>query len=363
MAKAKKLPSGSWRVSAYSHTDANGKQHRVSFTASTKQEAEAKAAAYAANKHHITYYDKTVSEAIDGYINAKEAVLSPSTIRAYDNIRKKHFKEIGKKKIKVLTSEDVQLFISGLAETCSPKTVKNIYALLTASISLYSPDTHFKVTLPTQHKKRPASPSREDVATLYKNATTSMKLVIGLAMVGFRCGEMCALKYEDIADGVAHIHADFVQDKNKEWIYKDTPKEADSDRFVKLPDFVLDLIGEGEGFIINANPKTVSKRFYKYRLKQNINIRLHDIRHFYASSAVVLGIPDIYLADMGGWSRTGNSPVMKSVYQNNIKSMSDYYNKKISDYMTGIVETVHETVHENSKTAQPRAKINAGDGT
>ena len=36
---------------------------------------------------------------------------------------------------------------------------------------------------------------------------------------------------------------------------------------------------------------------------------------------------------MGGWSRAGNAPVMKSVYQNNIKSMSDYYADKLEEHL------------------------------
>ncbi|MCI9448986.1 MAG: hypothetical protein HFE30_01870 [Clostridiales bacterium] len=40
MAKAKKLPRGSWRVLVYTVTDASGKRKYESFTAETKSEAE-----------------------------------------------------------------------------------------------------------------------------------------------------------------------------------------------------------------------------------------------------------------------------------------------------------------------------------
>lgn len=49
MAKAKKLPSGNWRVRIYSHTDVQGKKHYESFTASTKQQAEMMGAKFANN--------------------------------------------------------------------------------------------------------------------------------------------------------------------------------------------------------------------------------------------------------------------------------------------------------------------------
>ena len=76
--------------------------------------------------------------------------------------------------------------------------------------------------------------------------------------------------------------------------------------------------------------------YNELRDKLGLNgIRFHDLRHYFASSAAVLGIPDIYTADMGGWQRGGS--VMKSVYQNNITSMSEYYSRKIADHMDGVI--------------------------
>ena len=48
MAKAKKLPSGKWRVQVFLGKDAEGKQIRRSITAPTKKEAEQQAALLAA---------------------------------------------------------------------------------------------------------------------------------------------------------------------------------------------------------------------------------------------------------------------------------------------------------------------------
>jgi integrase len=124
-----------------------------------------------------------------------------------------------------------------------------------------------------------------------------------------------------------------VMNKNNQWIIKDVPKTEDSDRIVKVPGYLLELIGEGTGRIVPVYPNTICKRFIKLRDKLGLSIKFHDLRHYFASTAAVLNIPDIYTADMGGWSRAGNAPVMKSVYQNNIKSMSDYYADKMADHM------------------------------
>lgn len=331
MAKAKKLPSGAWRALAYSYTDKAGKRHYESFTAPTKAEAEMKAAEFSAGKRRRARSDLTVGEALDGYIRAKEAVLSPATVRGYLKMRRNNFAEIEHKRIRTLTSEDIQLFISSLALRHSSKTVSNVYGLLRPAIELYAPDVAFKVTLPPKEKRRPVSPSDDDVRALLNAASPAMKKRIALAMCGLRRGEICALKYEDITGDIIHVHADMVQGKDNKWVYKEIPKTSESDRFVKVPKELLDMIGTGTGYIAGCKPPAVTSGFIRLRDKQGIDKRFHDMRHFFASTAAILGVPDIYLADMGGWER--DSSVIKTVYQNNIKSMSDYYSDKMASHM------------------------------
>jgi integrase len=250
MAKAKKLPSGQWRVLVYSHTE-NGKRKYESFTGPTKADAEMLASEFAAKRERHSRLDLTVRDAIDGYIKAKENVLSPSTIKEYKRMQDSDYNNIMSIRLRKITSEDMQLFISDLSSKVSPKTVKNRYGLLRAAIGLYSPDTNFRVTFPQKKVTRPVSPSEDAVRVLYKSASDHLRPCIALAMCGLRRGEIAALRYEDIENGVAHIHADMVIDSNNKWVYKELPKTDGSDRFVKLPQFVLDLIGEGEGYIIS----------------------------------------------------------------------------------------------------------------
>lgn len=332
MPKAKKLPSGSWRCRVYSHTDENGHKHQESFTAPTKAEAEMMAAEYAASKKRRARHDLTVSEAIEGYITAREAVSSPSTIRGYKQMQRNYYDSIGQLKVRNLTSEDMQLFISELVKKdLSPKSIRNIYGLLTASVALYDDKLTFRVKLPAKQKKRPQSPSDDAVARLYEAASDKMKICIALGCRSVRRGEISALKYEDIVDGVAHIHADMVKNSDGKWIYKEIPKTEGSDRYIKVPDF-----GSGKGYIVDWTPDSITKRFIELRNSLGLTIRFHDLRHYFASTAAVLQIPDIYTADMGGWNRDGST--MKKVYQNNIKSMSDYYANKLEDHISGILK-------------------------
>ena len=339
MEKAKKLPSGSWRARVYSHTTPDGKRHYESFIASTKEQANMMAASFENTKKRKATCDLTVKEAVDGYITAKTNVLSPSTIRTYRNMAEKYFDRFGSAKIKKLTSEDAQLFISDLTAKHSAKTVKNIYALFTASVGFYAPDIKFKVSLPTAIKKTAAAPSNEQIMELMGLASDWMKNCIALSAFGsLRRGEIASLKYGDLKGNTIYIHSDMVMDENKKWIYKEIPKNQASVRYAKIPQTVADMLGTGkpDEYIIKYNPNTISKMFIKLRQRVGIDVRFHDLRHYYASIGAALNIPDIYMADFGGWRHGSN--VMKSVYQGNISSIADGYSKQMNDYFEDIIK-------------------------
>lgn len=339
MPNAKKLPSGSWNVRVYSHKDKNGKKIYESFTASTKRQAELMAAEFKAGKRLRVDDNKTVLEAVAGYISAKEGVLSPSTVRGYERMVK-YYEPIEHIKIYQLTNERVQIFVSDLSRCLSPKTVSNIFGLLSSSIGLYLPDKRIKVTLPKIIHQKSLSPSDEDVRALYEAACEELKKCIALSAYGsMRRGEISALRYSDIDGSTLFIHADLVKDKGGEWIYKE-PKTPDSIRYKRVPDEVVGLLGTGEPdeYVVKWLPDTITKRFIDLRKKHGVSIRFHDLRHYYASIGAALGIPDLYLAESGGWKQ--NSKVLKSVYQNKITPISEAFEKKLNDHFSKQIKKV-----------------------
>lgn len=339
MSKAHKLPSGSWRVQICMGTDAAGKKIRMSFTAPTKEEAELQARQFKAENQDLGIRAITAAEAIERYITAKTPVLSPPTIRAYRSYQKNHYAGIGKKKIITLTSEDMQLFISNLALEASPKTVANSYGLLASSVRLFCPDKVFNVSLPRRNTKRRISPSDGAVRALFQNADSELRKCIAISAFGsLRRGEICALRFRDISGNIVSVHADMVMDEAGEWIYKDIPKTSESNRAVRLPQEVIELLGFGapDDYVISISPSRVSDRFIKLRKRLGLDgIRFHDLRHYYASIGAVLGIPDTYLSQFGGWKP--NSPVMKTVYQNVIKDEAERYAKRMTKHFAKIL--------------------------
>jgi len=340
MATAKKLPSGSYRVRVYSHTDGTGRKVYESFTAPTKKEAELKAAEWLNKRDRHSRNNMTVHEAIEGYINAKEGVLSPSTIRGYVRMLRNNYTDIENKYIRKLTTEDLQLFISGLSKKVSSKSVRNIYGLLSSALSLYMPDTTFRVTLPKKLNKKPLSPSDKDVQALYKAASPELKKCIALAAFGsLRRGEICALTYGDIEGNTIHITKDVIQDLNSKWILKDMPKTSDSVRDASYPDEIISLLGTGEKnekIIKYKNPGSITQCFTKLRDRLGINIHFHQLRVYFCSIGAVLGIPTNYLEDFGGWRRGSN--VMKQVYQNSINDKSIKYSNILKKHFKKLIK-------------------------
>lgn len=338
MPNAKKLPSGNWRVQVYSHTDAAGRKHYQSFTAPTKAAAEMEAAAFKNDIDRRRADDITVSEAITSYIDSNDGVLSPSTIRGY-RMDLKRVEPIANVKIRKLTSQILQSFITELSKTKSPKTVKNTYGLIASSLAFCGIEKKFKIHLPTIPKKVKNAPENEQIVALYNAASHKMKIAIMLAAFhSLRRGEICGLKYKDLKNGTLHIHSDVVRGSDG-WVHKETPKTDASNRIIYLTDPEIKLIGTGEpdSYIVNITPATINKDFATLRKKIGVeNLRFHDLRVFFSSVAIAMNIPDIYTSHLGGW-REGSS-VLKERYQKPIVSINEGYANKMNDYFSKMID-------------------------
>ncbi len=77
--------------------------------------------------------------------------------------------ELGRRKVADINNIAVQAWISDLAAELSPKTVRNAYGLLSATLNVFAPELHLKITLPA--KKRPDlyCPSDDDIKKLLKH--------------------------------------------------------------------------------------------------------------------------------------------------------------------------------------------------
>lgn len=333
--KKNALPSGNYRVQVLDYVDEAGKRHYRSFTAATKKEAQLLAEEWKLNrKKGIREPENlTVLETVERYLSAKEAVLSPSTMRGYDYLKRCYLSgSFGRISLRELDSTTAQIWVSDLVKKeLSPKTVRNAYGLLSASLDMFAPDLRLKVQLPARKKPDLYCPSDEDVKTLLEHIEgTELEIAVLLAAFGpLRRGEICALTDKDIKGNTVMVSKSMVEGPDHLWYIKE-PKTYGSYRDVELPGFVAEKLKGYKGRIIVSTPDQISNSFKKAIIKTNLpHFRFHDLRHYAASIMHAIGVPDQYILQRGGWA---SDNIMKSVYRNAIDLETVRQNKKINQH-------------------------------
>lgn len=339
MAKAKQLPSGQWRTLVYSHTEiVDGKKKRIyeSFTADTKKESEYAAAKFAINKSAVTKANITVEKAIQVYIDTKSNILSPATIRAYRLNAKNHLNGIKQIPVDKLTSIMVQSELNVLSGMgLSPKTIRNIYGMLTAALKEAKPELQLKCVLPQKKKTEITVPTDKELEKLIEAAEGDMRLAIKLsAYMGLRRSELCALTWDDInlEKRKLKINKGKVMDSKGQYVIKGT-KTTNSTRTLDIPLVVLEDLESIEnktGELLTIEPNHMHKPFKKAIKKAGIkDFRFHDLRHFYASVMLSLGVPDKYAMERMGHS-TNN--MLKTVYQHTFEEKQAEITNKLDAF-------------------------------
>ena len=332
--KAKKLKSGNWNV----QIQINGK--RYSCTGATKKEAQDKAKKVYAGAELEKRIPLTVGKAIDDYILAKTGTLSPSTIKGYQSIRKNYLQDIMNLNISDLTQADVQIAVSNdSVKGKSPKTIRNAHGLLAAVIDIYRPNFVLKTRLPQNQKYEIRIFSEDEMRKVWQKAKgNKYELPILLASwMGLRMSEIRGLKFGDIKDGRLHVHSAIVAGPNGD-VEKGTKTTA-GDRWIKIPEPILNLItangvGPSEDHICPYADITIYKNFQNICKKAGVEpCRFHDLRHFAASEAHALGVPDKYAMKRMG-HKTDN--MLKNVYQHTMRDKEDEFGDLIDKKMEAL---------------------------
>lgn len=330
------LPSGRWRCQVM----VNGQ--RVSVIEDDPETAHAKAVALREGviKQESKPGQLTVGQAIDRYIDSKDAVLSPSTIRGYRKIRRTALQELMDIKLPVLTQEAVQKSINQMARGNSPKSVRNAHGLLSVALSVYAPDMVLKTTLPQKKRHEINIPTTEEIG-LIADAAKGSKFELPFllaAWMGLRTSEIRALTWDCVEDGFLHIKQAIVYGDNGP-VVKST-KTYSGDRRIKIPDYIMELLQNQKkenDYILKIYHNQLYDTLSIYCKKLGIpHYRFHDLRHYHASVMLALGVPDKYAMERMGHASTN---MLKNVYQHTMKNKSESVAEEIDKFFCSNLHT------------------------
>ena len=301
-----KLPSGSYRVRQME----NGKLYSLTLPYKpNKREAYE----LIQNKiNHVVDNSMTFQKAADEYINIKNNVLSPSTIRGYHSVLRNLPEYFLDMDISQIDEYTLQKFINEYAIDHTAKTVHNVNGFVMAVLRLFYPKVDISVTLPQKQRQERYTPTTEDIKRIMDaSRNTKYYIPLFLACLGLRNSEICALTIFDLKGNELTINKALVYGDNG-YVVKNVPKTDASNRIIVLPDAVAQSIKE-QGYIYDGYPLQIDRHLRRVQKKLNIpSFGIHRMRHFFASYMHDLGYSDAIIQSLGGWA-TDN--VMKSVYR------------------------------------------------
>ena len=298
----------------YLGVDEEGKSLSKRFSAPTKENLK-----MAVNEYQYQYdmakarrisLGMTLKDAFTDYINSREHLLSPASVRRYRGILRNDFQDLMLQDIKKIKKQDVQKAVNGMAQQQSPKTVRDKVALLNSVLREYR-GFALDLYLPKKEKNELYIPTREEVDTLLESVKGSKwEVPIMLAaLCGLRRSEIAALTWDDIdlEEGTIRINKALGVTDGEGYRLK-APKTYAGYRKAEIPErvkIVLQRLSEARLPVTELNIQTMTNKFPKELEKAGLpRFRFHDLRHYFASTLLAMGVPDLYVIKIIGHSTT-----------------------------------------------------------
>lgn len=331
--KATQLPSGMW----YCRVRVDGKD--ISITRSSEKVAIAEAMAIKAGviNERKTQTRPTLSTALHRYIDARDGLISESTIRGYMTIRDHRFEQLQGLDLGKITTAQWQAEIKREAKKLSPKTIANSWALIAAVLrenELAIPRVVLPAAVVNEHDY--LLPSQIPV---FLDAIHGQKVELPalLGLHSLRRSEILKVTWKDIdfQQQMIHVHGAAVFDKNQKLVYKATNKNETSYRSIpimipRLAEILAELPQSRE-HLVNCNPNTIWSQVNRVCRSADLpEIGTHGLRHSFASLAYSLGVSEEATMRMGGWK---DIQTMRKIYTHiskvdlaaAAKRMSEFY--------------------------------------
>ena len=270
---------------------------------------------------------------LQSWLDLKKKVLKPGTYEGYKlNIEKHINPNIGTRRLKDITPTMLEKLYDHLSKIeisssgtqpkyLSNSSVRYVHATIRAALNdamkkrIINYNPCLAVTLASRDKFEARTLTRDEIATFFKACISSpigMELLLML-MLGLRRGEALGLRFSDLnfEKKEAHIQQQYTtcgkDAKGKQLWGLRSLKTKESDRIVGIPSQLIDLLVDRKKVVnqqkiqnsnnyndndliccdSNGTPRQIVtiEHAFKRLLKANglPNIRLHDLRHTYAT--------------------------------------------------------------------------------
>lgn len=311
--KARQLPSGAW----FCRVRIDGQD--ISITRDTEKEAVAEAMAVKSGIKEAEKRSrkKTLTQAIDDYIDARQNILSPSTIRGYRIIQKNRFQSMMRKDVFTVTQDQWQRAVNLESKRLNAKTLTNSWRFLSSVIS-EATGKQIKIRLPQIVANERSWLSPEQVPIFVEAVKgSSVEIPALLALSSLRCSELLNLRWQDIdlEKGVLKVNGAAVHDENGELIRRQETKNKTSRRIVPiippLRAALEDTPVHGD-YVVTMTSNGIYKHINRICAKNDLpEVGIHGLRHSFASLAYKLGMPEKIAMQIGGWA---NDQTMRKIY-------------------------------------------------
>ena len=342
--KIEKLPSGNYRM----QIQIDGQRYSITDGSPSKVKQRAKELFSTAQdkRSHLT-----VGEAHDEYLKLKTPFLSPSTILGYRISRDNYLGSLMSKSVDFITQRDIDLAIAeDLSRGISRKTLMNAATLLRSVLRVYRPNFRFEINLPAREYNEVLIPTEEELTMIWKEMDSGkynpeLPIVILMASwLGLRISEILGLKFSDF-DG-DHVNISRAKVRSINGTVEKGPKTYSGNRRIKVPQEILtriDQLSADSEFVISCHRSTINRQFHN--LCENLMLptyRIHDLRHFSASEALSLNIPDKYQMKRMGHS---TDHMLRTVYQHVMRDKEDYF----ADILDNRLSTLYLSAHADAR--------------
>lgn len=310
MASIQKRPNGSWRAR---YRDEAGREHAKHFE--RKIDAQRWLDGVTTAVVTGTYVDpKAGKTSMAAYYEqwAERQIWETNTRRAMDlSMRSCTFSGTELKQVKRSHVESwvKAMSTSGLAALTIHSRVQNVRSVLKAAVRdrVIAADPSEGVTLPRKRRAEAAMtiPTHDDIRALYQASEEWFKPVVALAaFAGMRLGEINGLQLRDINFLRQSLAVTRQVQRTPGHPIEIRPPKYGSERSVALAAGLLEILsqhvervgvyGDAEWILPGrengpAWPRTIAYNWDKTTEAAGVDVKLHDLRHFYASGLIASG--------------------------------------------------------------------------